>query len=653
MASFGRDLCGDPAFAGSREWLVTNGIGGFAAGTISGMLTRRYHGLLIAALQPPLGRTLLCAKIDESAVYDGATYALGTNQWADRTVDPAGYTCLERFHREGVIPVWTYACADALLEKRVWMQRGANTTYIRYTCARGSTPLQLTLKMLVNYRDFHGATRAGDWRMDIAEVAHGLRVLARADAEPFYLLCDHGGAAPAHDWYRNYRLELEIARGFEGIEDHLMAGTFQVELPPGESVAIIASTQADAGLNAAAAYTAQRYHDEQMLAASRLTGAGEPIRQLVLAADQFVVERPTRDEPHGQTIIAGYPWFGDWGRDTMISLPGLTLATGRPEVCRRILRTFAQYIDQGMLPNRFPDAGETPQYNTVDATLWYFEALRAYQEETHDDSLVKELYPALADIIDWHVKGTRYHIQVDPADGLLYAGEPGVQLTWMDAKVGDWVVTPRTGKAVEINALWYNALRSMAGLAPVAGAASEGYARRADQVRDSFKRFWNEEAGYCFDVIDGPDGRDPSLRPNQLLAVSLAHSPLTTDRQKAVVDICARQLLTSHGLRSLSAGDPRYVGHYGGSPQQRDGAYHQGTVWAWLIGPFVDAVLRVTGDRAQARRYLTPLLDNLGGGCIGSLSEIYDGAAPFQRRGCFAQAWSVAEVLRAWRNTQG
>ncbi len=650
--SFGRDLCGDYAFSGTREWLATNGIGGFAAGTISGALTRRYHGLLIAALQPPLGRTLLCAKIDEIAAYDGATYALGTNQWADHTVAPAGYQYLEHFHLEGTTPVWTYACADALLEKRVWMQQGANTTYIRYTLARGSAPLNLTLKVLANNRDYHGVTRSVDWPVGIARVERGLRVQMRPGAAPLYLLCDSGIATAAHDWYRNYRLAVEIERGFDGLEDHLMAGLFEVKLVPGDSVAVIASTQADAGLDAASAYEARRHHETNLLAACDGADADEPIRQLVLAADQFIVSRATPDDTDGKTVIAGYPWFGDWGRDTMISLPGLTLATGRPEVCRSILRTFARFIDRGMLPNRFPDAGEAPEYNTADATLWYFEALRACLEMRLDEGFVKELFPALADIVDWHIRGTRYSIHVDPADGLLYAGEPGVQLTWMDAKVGERVITPRTGKAVEINALWYNALCIMADLAPAAGASPDRYDDLARQVRGSFGRFWNPAAGYCYDVIDGPGGNDAALRPNQLLAVSLPHSPLSAEQQRAVMDVCARQLLTSHGMRSLTPGDPRYCGLYQGDPQQRDSAYHQGTVWAWLIGPFVDAVLRVAGDRAQARRYLAPLLDNLSGDCIGNLSEIYDGAAPFRPRGCFAQAWSVAEVLRAWRKTQ-
>jgi predicted glycogen debranching enzyme len=377
------------------------------------------------------------------------------------------------------------------------------------------------------------------------------------------------------------------------------------------------------------------------------------IDRLVLAADQFIVERPLPDEPNGKTIIAGYHWFGDWGRDTMISLPGLTIATGRPEVARSILRTFAKYVDQGMLPNRFPDAGETPEYNTVDATLWYFEAIHTYYSATEDDDLLRELFPVLADVINWHCRGTRYNIHLDATDGLLYAGEPGVQLTWMDAKVGDWVVTPRIGKPIEVNALWYNALRTMAKFARQLSQPYQEYDAIADRALARFARFWNSEVGYCYDVLDGPNGDDASLRPNQIFAVSLPESPLTSAQQRGVVEACGRMLLTSHGLRSLSSEHPQYKGHYGGNQLQRDGAYHQGTTWGWLLGPFVLAHLRVYGNPTQACQFLEPMANHLCDRAMGSLSEIFDGDAPMTPRGCIAQAWTVAEVLRAWLATQG
>jgi len=318
-------------------------------------------------------------------------------------------------------------------------------------------------------------------------------------------------------------------------------------------------------------------------------------------------------------------------------------------VARSILWTYSRYVDQGMLPNRFPEVGQTPEYNTVDATLWYFDALWAYYEAAGDDELLQELFPILKEIISWHQRGTRHNIRTDPQDGLLYAGEAGLQLTWMDARVGSWEVTPRIGKAVEINALWYNALRIMAEFARTLRESAEVYEQMADQVKSSFSRFWSEEAGYCWDVLDGPDGNDITLRPNQLLAVSLPHSPLNAEKQRLIVDQCTSALLTPYGLRSLASDHEDYVGRYGGDQSQRDGAYHQGAVWGWLIGPFVLAHLRVYHDPELARSYLQPLLRHLGDHGVGSISEIFDGDPPFSARGCFAQAWSVAQILRAWQ----
>jgi predicted glycogen debranching enzyme len=601
--AFGRDICGDLVAAEGREWLVTNGLGGYASGTLAGSLTRTYHGLLIAALQPPLGRTLLLTKFDETVTYDRQTYLLSTNRWAGGVVEPAGYLHLERFHLEGTTPVWTYACADALLEKRVWMEAGANTTYVRYDVRRGTLPLALSIKAIVNYRDHHANTRAGVWQPGVVPVPGGLRVTAFEGAISLYLL----SAGARAEWYRGYWLGLEAYRGLDPVDDNFYAGHFEATLGPGDSLTLVASTEPGADVDGEAAYERRQAYEAELLAGSALADAPARVQQLVLAADQFVVRRAVGDPPGGHSVIAGYHWFGDWGRDTMIALPGLTLATGRSEVAASILRTFAAFMDRGMLPNRFPDQGEVPEYNTVDASLWYFEAIRAYRakQPAGDIALLRELYPAMQEIVGCHRRGTRYGIHVDPVDGLLASGEEGIQLTWMDARVGDWVVTPRIGKVVEINALWYNVLRIMADVARRLGEPAAGYAGLARQVGASFGRFWNGELGHCYDVIDGPGGVDASLRPNQLLAVSLHHSPLDRARQRAVVDACARHLLTSHGLRSLAPGDPAYVGRYGGDQRRRDAAYHQGTVWAWLMGPFVSAHLRVYGDRALARCWTT------------------------------------------------
>jgi predicted glycogen debranching enzyme len=661
---FGREICGDLNSAEQREWLVTNGIGGYASGTVAGLLTRRYHGLLVAALQPPLGRTLLLAKLDETVEYDNLTYALHTNRWADGNVEPRGYRQIESFALEGTIPTWKFACGDAVLEKRIWMQHGANTTYVRYTLSRATQPLTLTLKALVNYRDYHGSTQGNDWQMNVEPSKSGIKISAFDKATPLYLLSDTATATPAHNWHYGFDLAVERYRGLSDREDHLHAATFEVTLNPGESIVFVASTEPQPNLDGAEALKLRHSQEQKLINLWKLNrpetinhSQDRPawIERLVLAADQFIVDRSVPNIPKGKTIIAGYHWFGDWGRDTMISLPGLTIATGRTENARSILRTFAKYVDKGMLPNRFPDAGDVPEYNTVDATLWYFEAIRSYYDATADDELLEELFPVLAEIIDWHCRGTRYNIHLDASDGLLYAGAAGVQLTWMDAKVGDWVVTPRIGKPIEVNALWYCALRSMAKFARQLGKPYKEYDVLADRTLIKFSRFWNPDTGYCYDILDSPDGDDASLRPNQIFAVSLpgigakGYAPLLTPtQQRGVVDTCGRSLLTSYGLRSLAPSHPQYQGHYGGNQLQRDGAYHQGTTWGWLLGSFVLAHLQVYGDRSQARQFLEPIGHHLLAHGLGTCSEIFDGDAPMTPRGCIAQAWTVAEVLRAW-----
>jgi predicted glycogen debranching enzyme len=650
----GREICGRLAASEAREWLCTNGIGGFASGTVAGLLTRRYHGLLVAALAPPLGRTLLVSKLDERVHYDGLSCALFTNRWADGSIDPPGHRNLERFVLDGTTPVWTWSCADALVEKRVWMEPGSNTTYVRYSVVRARATVTLEVAALVNYRDYHGTTHGG-WSMNVQGVPGGIRVEAFAGASPFVILADRGDFSAEQDWYYGFDLGRERERGLPALEDHLRAGTLRASLELGQSLTVTLSAEpAYAPLpSSEEAWRRRERHETDIITAWQRAQpaarhASAAVRQLVLAADQFVVVRPVSEDSAGVTIMAGYHWFGDWGRDTMISLPGLALATGRPEVARRILTTFARFVDRGMLPNRFPDAGEAPEYNTADATLWYFEAIRAYHAATRDQDALKELFPTLESIIDFHRRGTRYGIAEDSADGLLRAGEAGVQLTWMDAKVGDWVVTPRIGKPVEINALWFNALSSMVIFAGALGRPVEPWKGLAERVGQSFARFWCEPAGYCYDVIDGPGGNDATLRPNQILAVSLPAAPLPVEQERKIVEVCARHLLTAHGLRSLAPSDSRYRGHYAGGVLERDGAYHQGTVWAWLLGPFVSAHLKVYSDPAAAEALLMPLLRHLSDYGLGSVGELFDGDAPFEPGGCIAQAWSVAEVLRAW-----
>ena len=548
--------------------------------------------------------------------------------------------------------MWTYAIANALLEKRIWMQPGANTTYIQYKLIRGTGPMTIDARALVNYRDYHATTIMDDRDVEIEEVENGLSLILEEDAVPFYLLSDSAEIAPGFDWYEDFFLSVEEYRGQRDIQDdHMRAARIRKTLRLGESFIIVASTEPAPNLNGEAALQERKAYEMALLTKAGAENADSAVQQLVLAADQFIVKRPTAKDANGRSIIAGYHWFGDWGRDTMIALPGLTLNTNRPEIAASILRTYAQFVDQGMIPNRFPDVGEKPEYNTVDATLWYFEAVRAYYAATRDKELLTELYPVLEDIIKWHKRGTRYNIYMDQTDGLIHAGEEGIQLTWMDAKIGNWVVTDRIGKPVEINALWYNALCAMAEFAQEIGLDGSDYEKMAAHTKLGFGRYWNAKMGYLYDILDGPDGHDGKLRPNQLFAISLHHSPLPEAQSRSVVDACARHLLTANGLRSLSPDDEDYIGHYGGDQLKRDGAYHQGTVWAWLIGPFVAAHLRVYNDAEMARSFLAPLIQELVDDCVGSISEIFDGDPPFAPRGCIAQAWSVAEVLRTWQLT--
>ena len=653
MLTWGRAVTGDLRAAERREWLCVNGIGGFASGTIAGTPTRRYHALLVAALKPPLGRTVMAASVHETVEYAGAEWPLFAARWVSGIVDPHGYRLIERFRLDGTTPVWTYACADALVEKCVWMEHGANTTHVRWRVLRAREPLTLRVKTLVNYRDYHATTRAGDWRMDVARVADGLRVIAFDGARPLLLLAPGADADAAHTWFRDFDLPRERERGLDHVDDELHAGTFRATLAPGAALTLTLSAEAAPAPDGDAAWQRRIEHESDVLARwtraqPNADTAPEWIRRLVLAADQFLVRRPLPDDPDGATVIAGYHWFGDWGRDTMIALPGLTLATGRTDVARKILMTFARFVDRGLLPNRFPDDGQAPEYNTVDATLWYFQAIRAYHAATGDDGLLKDLYPTLESILAWHRQGTRYGIRQDPADGLLAAGEPGVQLTWMDAKVGDRVVTPRTGKPVEINALWYNALVAMTDFARRLRRPASDLDADAARVAEGFERFWNARDGWCYDVLDGADGHDATLRPNQIFAVSLPATPLSPERRRAVVDACARHLVTSYGLRSLAPFDPRFVARYGGDQGARDGAYHQGAVWGWLLGPFALAHFAAYGDADTARSFLTPMADHLTDHGLGSIAEIFDGEPPFAPNGCIAQAWSVAETLRAW-----
>lgn len=650
---FGREITGNLETLESREWLVSNGLGSYSSGSVAGSITRGYHGLLVTSINPPIDRRIMLVKVDEKIDYLGKTYDLGTNRWASGTTAPNGYINLQSFELEGSTPLWRYACGDAIIEKRIWMAHGEHSTYIAYTVVSASAPLKLSVSAIVDNRGFHNTGQVA-WPIQSEPMENGVQITSGGDdALPLKLIMPSASAAPANELYSGFYLPLEQSRGLNSQDTHAHAANFVAEIVQGNTILLMGTAEAEPKFNPKA-LEARRKKDFALLESwsqARIkpkAQAPEWIKQLVLSADQFVVDRPSAEQPDGKSVIAGYHWFEDWGRDTMISLPGLTLVTGRLEDAAPILETFARYIDQGMLPNRFPDGTDTPEYNTIDATLWYFEAIREFIERAKDLALLTTLFPRLEEIIEWHIKGTRYGIQLDPKDNLLRGGQEGVQLTWMDARVGDHVITPRIGKPIEVNALWYNALCSMVHFSELLGRPTKKYQGLADATKKGFARFWNAEKGYCYDVLDGPNGNESELRPNQIMAVSLPQSPLSEEQQKAVVEACSRALLTSHGLRSLAPHENNYVACYAGDSYHRDSSYHQGTVWGWLIGPFISAHLRAYSQPAEALRLLEPFGDHMSGSGIGMISEIFDADPPFTPRGCIAQAWSVAQVLLAY-----
>jgi predicted glycogen debranching enzyme len=724
MLTLDREICRNLDAVIQREWLVTNGLGSYASSTVAGVNTRRYHGLLVAALRPPVARTVMVAKIDEEVEYDQRTLYLGVNEYQDGTIHPGGFVHLESFSLEDGLPVFVYRIGghdELMLEKRIWMERGQNTTYVRYHLFRqppepngtGSTialngahaeetpAITLTLLPFTAYRDYHAEqygsadryfsisplSPSGSGQPGKESAMAGCAISAFDGARPYHMIAighrtSEADFTPMGIWYWRFLHRMERERGLPDTEDYYLPGLFRARLAL-EGAGKDAQDTLTLILTAEPRWTSytrpgapdrslqQTIAHQRAIAGNDLQQLGEHdrtfLQQLRLAADQFLVARPsagarrTGSNNANTTVIAGYHWFTDWSRDTMISLPGLTLTTGRFQEARGLLETFARYLNRGMLPNRFPDSGENladADYNTADATLWYFHALDHYLRLSGDTSLLNQLFPALEESIAWHQRGTRFGIHVDAQDGLLAAGQIGIQLTWMDAKVDNWVVTPRMGKPVEVNALWYNALRLMETWASGQGKDPLPYGAAAARCRESFnKRFWYESGTYLYDVIDGPDGDDASLRPNQLFAISLPHPILETSRWQPVLEVVTRHLLTSLGLRTLNQANPAYRGYHIGDRHARDGAYHQGTVWPWLIGPYLDARLRVYGsddenarahEEERCRGILEAFRDHLAQAGMGTISEIFDGETPHTPRGCIAQAWSVAEVLRLW-----
>ncbi|MBM3277107.1 MAG: glycogen debranching enzyme family protein [Candidatus Handelsmanbacteria bacterium] len=637
---FDARITADLSQAVSREWLETNGLGGWASSTLAGAHTRRYHGLLVVATRPPVGRMVMLSKLDETLVLPEGSMELGCNLYPG-AVHPQGYHHLKGFALDP-FPIFTYETQAWTLRKTIAMVHGEHTLLLRYELLRAPGPAQLELRPFFAGRDYHQLTRANPHIRTQAQFEEEVLHFQAYEGQPeIYLWVPGGHYAPVPDWYYNHLYPREAERGLDYSEDLFTCGILRCPLEVGKPLTLIASTVDPRGRDGEGLMRA-----EVQRRAGLTTSADPLIRRLSTAADQFLVRRG--DNRH--TLVAGYHWFTDWGRDSMISLPGICLVTGRHAEARSILLAFSEHLSQGMIPNRFPDAGEEPEYNTVDATLWFFVAVYKYLHYTGDRDLVASLWPALEEIVAWHQRGTRFQIRVEE-DGLLSAGEPGVQLTWMDAKVGDWVVTPRQGKAVEINALWYNALRIMEELAGLFSPPQAYlYAALAGRAGARFGEiFWNEEQGCLYDLVDS-ETCDPSLRPNQLFALSLPFPLLEGEKAESVLAVVERHLLTPYGLRSLAPGEPGYRPRCEGPPWERDGAYHQGTAWSWLLGPYITALVRLRGEevRAQARALIEGLGAHLGEAGVGTLSEIFDAEPPFVPRGCIAQTWSVAELLRAY-----
>ena len=658
-----------PEVLGEREWLVTNGLGGYASGTLLGAITRRYHGILIAALPSPLGRVVMLNQLTEQLeLPDRTRIELSSGLGFHESSESPGFASLVEFRLEDGVPVWRYEIGGIVIEKKIFMVHGQNTTLTSYDLLEGDERVRIQLYPHVQFRPHEAAVdkpSADDYIL--RAMRQGVEIYTAAEHPPLRLLV-HGrdwSFSGGHRKIEQVFFRSEQQRGYEAFGELCSFGSFESEICRGEAMTLIASTESWESIVAMAPheyYAAERSRRERLASSAGVDDSASIRAELVLAADQFVITpvdpKKEKGAESAHTIIAGYHWFTDWGRDTMISLEGLTLLTGRHREARGILDVFSEHIRDGLIPNLFPEGEQEGRYHTADATLWFFHALQRYLEATGDREFVRQLLPTLSDIIAHHLRGTRFGIGVDPEDSLLRQGQKGYQLTWMDAKVGDWVVTPRRGKAVEINALWYNALRLLAVWLEHEGdkAQAADMVLLADKARASFnRRFWYDEGGYLFDVIDcdNETGKnDAACRPNQLIAFSLDYPILDGSRWRPVLEIVQQRLLTPYGLRSLAAGHPDYQARYFGDLRARDAAYHQGTVWAWLIGPFIDAWLRVfPDDFAGARNCLNAFGDHLGESCIGTICEIFDAEPPFTPRGCISQAWSVAEVLRGWIKT--
>lgn len=649
---FGRDVLSRLDVAEFGEWIVTNGLGGYASSSLTGLNTRGYHGLLVAALAPPVDRRLILSNVVEVLEVDGAQYELSTLRWGGGTLAPSGYVYLEELRFDGTLPTWRFVGPDFILEKSLSLMWGENSLEIQYNLVWASAPAKLVLSPITAARDYHSREYGTGNFPTVTERNNSLVIGYSNLPSEIIVSLENSTVFARPELYRSFDLSKERERGLSDTEDHICVGRLEVILSSGQAAVMSASIGEGFDNNPRDFRSTELRRQMQLLetwsAASKVKEAPDWITQLVLAADQFVVKRFRSDGSEGRTIIAGYPWFADWGRDTMIALTGVCLSSGRFEIAKEIIRSFSDVIDAGMVPNRFPDQGEDPEYNTVDATFWFITAVKDLFDATSDLVFLKEVFPTIVDMVSHLADGTRYNIKIDDVDGLISSGTPGVQLTWMDARVGEWVVTPRMGKPIEVNAKWIEGLAFIASMAPRCGVPSIYYEKLLTKAKKGFRRFWNDELQFCFDVIDGPFGNDATLRPNQIFAARPDLGLLSQSQSEAVVKVCQKHLLTPAGLRSLAPFEPGYTPSFSGPSSSRDAAYHQGTVWGWLIGPFINAHLATFKDAKRASQILEPFKDQLSNECFGSINEVFEGGGAQSAKGCVAQAWSVGEVLRAW-----